>query len=260
MIDVDSLEFSYRDVPVLKGVSFQASPGDFVALLGPNGVGKSTLFRCMLGLLHPAAGVVRLDGTPVQEFTPGARAKKIAYIPQFTTPVYNYTVLESVLMGVAGQLGPIANPAHKHVKAAEAALDRLGISHLKNRGFGRISGGERQLALLARALVQNAGILIMDEPTASLDYGNQHRVLGIIKALCNDGYTVLLSTHNPDVAFQYANRAVMLLDGRAIADGPPRDVLTEQLISTAYQMFVELQTLSTSTGPVTVCLPKIIGD
>ena len=173
-IDVRTLSFSYGGAPVLQNVSFSARGGEVIALLGPNGVGKSTLFRCLLGFLKPQRGEVRIDGKALSDFSRRALAREIAYIPQSYSPTFNYTVRESVLMGVTAKLGALEGPTAAQQALVMRTLSQLGIAHLAERGSRKISGGERQLMLIARALVQNARVLIMDEPTANLDYGNSY--------------------------------------------------------------------------------------
>lgn len=233
-IEVKSLSFSYGKHDVLRELCFRVEKGTLTAVLGANGAGKSTLFRCLLGFLKPQSGEILLSGKPLSAYSRRETAAKIAYIPQLSEPIFNYTVLDTVLMGTTGTLNVLQRPGKQELDAAMRATERLGIAHLAQRGIGQISGGERQLALIARALVQNAEILIMDEPTANLDYGNQQRVLRQIRALAERGYTVLLSTHNPEHALRYANRILALQDGRAIADGPTRSVLDSELIHKLY--------------------------
>ena len=170
---VNDLRFAYGDHQVLRGVTFRAEYGEFLSVLGPNGVGKSTLFRCMLGLLTPTGGEATIDGRPIGAMTAAQLARHIAYIPQSHNPVFNFSVFDMVLMGTTAQTGTLSAPKKEHLARAEAALERLGIAHLKDRGYANISGGERQLVLIARAIAQQAKILVMDEPSANLDYGNR---------------------------------------------------------------------------------------
>ena len=190
-IEVKNVSFSYGSIDVLHGVDFTADSGDLVAVLGPNGVGKSTFFRCMLGFLKPREGEVLLNGKDIYAMPHADVAKEIAYIPQSASPAFNYTVLDTVLMGMTNQIGTFSTPKKEHRDTALAALESLGIADLAGRGCSRISGGERQLVLLARSLVQDAKILIMDEPTANLDYGNSFRVMQRIETLGAAGYTVI---------------------------------------------------------------------
>lgn len=253
-IQVENLSFAYGNHKVLHGVSFQAEYGEFVSVLGPNGVGKSTLFRCILGLLKPSAGQTRVDGESISRMTAVELAKKIAYIPQSHHPAFNYSVLDMVLMGATAQLGGLSSPGQKQVQQAEAALERLGILHLKDRGYSNISGGERQLTLIARAIMQQAKILVMDEPSASLDFGNRIRVMQTVLQLTREGYCVIQSTHDPDQAYRYSDKVLALHGGRVIAYGTPRETINETLISTLYGVEVEVCPMQNDT--VRVCVPK----
>ncbi len=234
MICVDKLTLSYGDRAVLRDVSFTLAPGCLTALLGENGAGKTTLMRCMLGLHARCGGGVYLDGREVRTRGAPALARQIAYIPQSHDPAFNYTVLDMVMMGTTSQLSALASPGQRQRARAMDALERMGVAALSGRGYLRLSGGERQLVLIARALAQNAPILLMDEPTASLDYGNRLRVLAQVRALTRDGYTVLLSTHEPQHALSYADRVVALHRGEKLCDGAPDDVLDEALLETLY--------------------------
>lgn len=252
-IQVTDLSFSYDRREVLKHISFQAEYGQFLSVLGPNGVGKSTLFRCMLGLLTPTSGGTDIDGRSIRSMTPAELARSIAYIPQSHSPVFNFSVFDMVLMGTTAQLGRFSSPGVPQKKLAEDALCRLDISHLRDRGYRNISGGERQLVLIARAIAQQAKILVMDEPSASLDFGNRLRVMETVKSLAADGYAVIQSTHDPDQAFLYSDRVLALHDGRVLAWGSPRDVLRGDLISTLYGVKVEVCSLRDDA--VRVCVP-----
>lgn len=253
-MEVKKLWFSYSDRPVLKDISFSAEYGQVLSVLGPNGVGKSTLFRCMLGLMKPRKGQILIDGTPVSALSSRALARKIAYIPQSHNPVFNYSVLDMVLMGTTAQLGGLSAPGKAQTKAAEEALGQLGIEDLRSRGYGSISGGERQLVLIARAMVQNARILIMDEPSSSLDYGNRLRVMDTARTLSRQGYTVIQSTHDPDQAYQYSDKILALYDGEVLSFGTPRETIREDVISRLYGTDVEVCSLREDA--IRVCVPR----
>ena len=238
-IDVRELSFAYGRRQVLRNVTFRAEPGQLVAVLGPNGAGKSTLFRCILGFLPRYRGDIALCGHALRSLDRRALARLAAYIPQ-----------TSVLMGA----DPFHAPGRRQQETADRALEQLGIQDLWDRGVNEISGGERQLALIARAMAQQARILLMDEPTASLDYGNQFRLLRQVRALADSGYTVLLSTHNPEHAFRFATHALVLQDGGVRAWGPVKETLTEELLRDMYRIPLTVADIPLAGGPAKGCV------
>ena len=234
MLEVQNLRFSFGVREVLKGVSFAATENELIFLLGANGAGKTTLFRCMLGLLHGYHGKILLNGQNVESLPAKELARRVAYIPQFHNPVFAYTALDMVLMGTNHRLSTFASPGRRERETAMQAMVQLGIEEFAGRNFQELSGGEQQLVLVARGLAQEAKILLMDEPTSALDYGNQLRVLDKVSALSAQGYTILLSCHNPQLAMLYARRVIALHDGRIAADGAPETALNPQLIRLLY--------------------------
>ena len=254
-IEVKNLRFRYGARPVIGDVSFTAEKGELLAVLGPNGVGKSTLFRCLLGFLKPVGGEILVDGKELGAYSRRELAKKIAYIPQSHSPAFDHTVLDSVLMGMTAQLGVFEQPGQAQREKALQMLRALGIEKLADRGCMKISGGERQLMLLARALVQDASMLIMDEPTANLDYGNSCRVMERVKKLGQTGYTIIFSTHDPNQAFSYATKVLALKDGGVMAVGAPEAVLTEDVLSRLYGIPVARCEMETVFGRKTICMP-----
>ena len=192
-----------------------------------------------------AAGIFRRD-----------LASKIAYIPQSYAPAFDHTVLDSVLMGMTAQMPVLAQPGPEQEQKAMQALQELGIEKLARRGCTRISGGERQLMLLARALVQDAGTLIMDEPTANLDYGNSSRVMQRVRKLGEKGYSVVFSTHDPNQAFSYATKVLALKSGRVLACGRPEEVLTQEILSALYGVQVSVCQVELPHGKRTICLAQ----
>ncbi len=251
---VEKLSFAYGEHKVLSEVSFEAEYGQFISVLGPNGVGKSTLFRCMLGLLEPTDGGAYIDGKSVSGMSAAALARHIAYIPQSHNPVFNFTVFDMVLMGTTSQTGSFSSPGKQQVKLARKALKRLGIWELRDRGYGNISGGERQLVLIARAIAQQAKVLIMDEPSANLDFGNRIRVMNTVRELTADGFCIIQSTHDPEQAYLYSDRILALHEGRVLAWDEPKGCFSEELISTLYGVDVEVHSLHDDS--VRVCVPK----
>lgn len=250
-LTVSHLTFAYpKAPPVLEDVSFTVPAGDFLSVLGANGAGKSTLFRCLLGGLEGYTGAISLDGRDVRTFSRRELAARIAYIPQIHRPTFGYSVLDTALMGLTRELSPFRSPSAEQEKRAMEALEQVGVAHLARRNFATLSGGEQQLVLIARALCQRSDVLLMDEPTSSLDYGNQLRVLQRVSELAGQGYTVILSTHDPQHALRFSRRVLALRDGRVAAFGDTREVLTETLLRRLYG--VDAALLDTAHGPVVV--------
>ena len=255
-IEVKDLCFSYGEREVLHGVSFKAEDGEFLSILGPNGVGKSTLFRCVLCLLRDYTGSITVEGRDAKTLSIREAAKLIAYIPQSSHPAFNYSVRDIVLMGTTSGLGTFSTPRKEDVRRVDEALEKIGISHLADRCFHRISGGERQLALIARALVQRSPVLMLDEPTASLDFGNQLLVLTQARELASEGYTVIQTTHNPEQSFMFSDRILAICGGEVLTEGRPRDVLTPDMMRRLYGVEVEVSSLFDDR--VRVCTPASV--
>ncbi len=255
-IDIKDLSFSYGKKQILFNMNFHADDGDLTAVLGPNGAGKSTFFRSILGFLKPSSGSIMLNGNDITSLSRSEIAKEIAYIPQTIATVFNYSVLDTVLMGITHTLKAFQSPDSSQKAHALEILDQLGIAHLAYSGCGSISGGERQLVLLARALIQDARILLMDEPTANLDYGNQYKVMQRISGLAKQGYTVIFSTHDPNQALLHSNRIFVMKKGHSVINGSPQEVLTEKNLSELYGIDVTLANVDLPSGSETlVCLP-----
>lgn len=252
------LHFGYGNGEVLRGASFTAASGELTSILGPNGVGKSTLFRCLLGLMKGYTGSITVDGEDTRRLSAHQLARKIAYIPQSHYPSFNYSVLNMVLMGTTSQVSLLSSPGEAQRRAAEEALERVGVAHLRDKGYTHISGGERQLVLIARALVQSARVLVLDEPTANLDYGNQIRVMEQLRQLTGEGYTVIQSTHNPEQAFLFSHNVVAMQAGRVLAEGAPSRVVTEELMASLYG--ADIRVCSLYDDRVRVCIPRSVTE
>ena len=244
MIQVQDLHFAYKKHKVLKGIDFDLHKGEVISLLGPNGCGKSTLIRLVLKLLD-AEDKIKIQGRSLQEYSHKEIASHIAYIPQYHNVPFNYSVLEMVVMGRISKLGFFASPSKKDYEIASLALERVGISKLKERPFGQLSGGQKQLVLLARAIAQEVNVFIMDEPVNGLDYGNQIRLLELINSLAGEGYTFLKTTHYPDHALLVSSRVVVMHEGKIIANGTPEEVIHSEMIENVYGIKAEIITHDT---------------
>ena len=240
LIETHALAYGHPGRTLGQGINLSVNTGEVLCVLGPNGGGKTTLFRTLLGLLPAHEGSIALRGKALQDCTPAERAQLMAYVPQAGNSYFAFTVRDVVLMGRTAHLGLFARPGVKDIAAANAAMAELNITHLADKVFTQISGGERQLALIARALAQESPLLIMDEPTASLDFGNQALILNEILRLKTSGRSVLFCTHDPDHALLCADRALLLHHGNVLALGSPREVVTTANLKTLYGVDVEL--------------------
>ena len=252
------LSCGYHGKPVLEHVSLKVSSGEIVCLLGPNGVGKTTLFKTLLGFLPPIAGSISVDGEPCAELNRRAFAQKVAYVPQNHEPPFPFSVLDIVLTGCASRLGVFDSPRKADRARAEEVLDELGIAHLRDRSYTEISGGEQQMALIGRSLMQDSSILMMDEPTAALDFGNQVAVLTCIRRMAARGHGVIMTTHNPDHAFLCGSKAVLITRDGEVMTGAVDDIVTEANLGRAYGIRVRLTEAEDDDGrPIKTCVPLL---
>ncbi len=253
---VADLAFGYRGAPIGHDVSWSLGAGEVLCLLGPNGSGKTTLLKTLLGLIPAQGGTITLDGRDLARHSRAELARRVGYVPQAHTAFFPFTVREVVLMGRAARVGLFSAPSAHDREAAHQALEALGITHLAHRTYTTISGGERQMTLIARALAQEPQILVMDEPTASLDFGNQTQVIGRVAALAASGLAIVLSTHDPDHAFACADQVALLRGGQMIALGPPQETLTAAMLKRLYGIDVTV----TYVGEIGryVCTPSFL--
>jgi iron complex transport system ATP-binding protein len=255
-LEARHLDFGYSGKRVGNDVSLAVEAGEVLCLLGPNGSGKTTLFKTLLGLLSSQGGQVLIDGADLAALRREEVARRVSYVPQAHAAFFPYTVREIVLMGRTAHLGVFSSPSHRDHEVALAAIERMRLAHLADSIYTRISGGERQLALIARALAQDAQVVVMDEPTANLDFGNQVRVLEHIQSLAQSGIGVLLSTHDPDQAFLCANRVAMLHEGRLARFGTPAEMITPDSLKQIYGVEVAVTRVKLSGGGERpVCIP-----
>jgi len=236
ILSVSGLSFSYHGAgqAVLHDLSLEVSAGTVTAILGPNGSGKTTLLRLLLGVLRPAAGAIRLAGRPQQGYSRRERSQLIGLVPQDEHIPFDFSVLEYVLLGRAPYLGPLQMPGEADRQVALAALEMVGLDPLQDRTLPSLSGGERQLATLARALAQQPQVLLLDEPTAHLDLSNQGRLLAILRKLAAQGKTLVLTTHDPNLAASVAGLIVLMRGGRVLTAGPSEATLTAEGLSATY--------------------------
>lgn len=251
-LSAHDLSIGYRNHLVGSNIALTLDPGEVLVLLGPNGAGKTTLFRTLLGLQRALGGSVLLDGKPIDAMRPAEIARHMAYVPQAHATEFSFTALDVVLMGRTARLGTFSSPGAQDEAVARDKLNALGIGELEDHDYTRISGGQRQLTLIARALAQEAPILVMDEPTASLDFGNQTMVLGRIRDLAREGYGIVLSTHDPDHALLVGTRVAIIAEGGLRAVGAPQQVVTAGMLSAIYRTEVIVE--DTPSGR-RVCVP-----
>jgi iron complex transport system ATP-binding protein len=263
VLSVETIVFGYPGRSrLLHDVSFTIGTGDILCLLGPNGAGKTTLLRCILGAQRVQGGRITIAGQEVRALAARELARRIAYVPQTASPHMPFSVTEMVLMGRTPYVRALAVPTYADYEMALRALDKVGIGHLAPQLYTEISGGERQLALIARALAQQARLLLLDEPTANLDLGNQIKVLQVIRELAEQGYAVLMTSHLPDHAFLLRIRVALLAQGTIAVSGWPEEVITDAVLSQLYNTRIrvaEVAVPEAGDAMVRVCIPLIDG-
>ena len=253
-LEIRNLNFSYRNHEVLRGLSLTVGDGEMISLLGRNGAGKTTLLRLIPGFLKAgSADSILIDGKPVAQMNLRERASYMAYIPQITRSVFPYSVRTSILMGCSNRLSLLQNPGPKEEKRVGEVIELLNLGSVADRNMETISGGERQLVLIARALMQDARLLILDEPTSFLDYGNQLLVMERIEELVRQGYSCIYSTHNPDLALSHSSRTVVMKDGAIVFDDSPSALQGCDILSKVYERKINIVT--TENGGM-VCIPQ----
>lgn len=252
-LEIQDLIFSYKDHSVLNGLNLSVSDGEMIALLGKNGAGKTTLLRLIPSFLNCQKGSVTIDGVCVGEMKLKDRARYMAYIPQITRSAFPYSVRTSILMGASNRLSLFQSPGRQEERKVEQIIGLLNLQGIADRNMDNISGGERQLVLIARALMQDARLLILDEPTSFLDYSNQLMVLERIGDLVKNGYSCIYSTHNPDLALGHSSRVVVMSDGVISFDGEPAALIGSDTLSRVYGRSIDI--VKTERGGI-VCIPE----
>lgn len=262
MLAFEHLQFHYKNrPPVLKDISFSLDEGECVCLLGPNGTGKTTLLKCLTGTLKPQGGRILLDGKAFLSMPAKERALHLAYVSQASTLAFPYTVREVVQLGRVCHLRLGASLSRHDIQIADEAMEHLGITHMAKRNFQTLSGGERQMVLIARALTQQADYLVLDEPTAALDYSNQVRILELIRHLSSEGYGILMTSHFPDHAFLCCSKAVLMRDGHVMAFDTPEKAVTSENLTSLYHVPVTVADVvlgnTSANEPQKVCIPLL---
>lgn len=255
-LEIRGASCGYGKRNVVEDISIKLESGEILCLLGPNGVGKTTLFKSILGFLKLQGGEILLDGQNVQTWSRKRLAKVLGYVPQAHTPPFPFEVLDVVVMGRTAHLSAAGSPSKADVAIAEEALEILDVTFLKNRIYTEISGGERQMVLIARALAQQPEILVLDEPTSNLDYGNQIRVLEQINRLARRGLGVIMTSHFPNQAFLCSTKVALLQRNNAFTIGSVDEVVTEENLKKAYGINVKItNTLNDRGESIRACIP-----
>ena len=237
ILDVRNLAFGYhKDRILFRNVNFSVDKGEIFCILGSNGIGKSTLLNCIANLLTPIEGEIRLNGLPMKNMDLKKIAKTIGYVPQMHDVAYAYEVRDYIVMGRAPYLGMFGKPSEKDYQLADRTMEELGISHLAGRAYTELSGGERQQVSIARAIVQQPDIIILDEPTNHLDYGNQLRMIHMIRKLAQSGYGVIITSHMPDHVLLLDGNVGILGDDEQLRVGTTREIMTKKNLEELYHV------------------------
>ena len=236
MLSVKNLSYKYGDFEVLKDISFDVQKGRLYALFGPNGTGKITLFKCIMGILDIGKkGEVRVKDKSVCDMKADGIARTIAYVPQEHKPPFPYLVKEVVLMGRTPHMGGIFGPKPEDIQATVRAMELVGILGIADRVYTNLSGGQRQLVLLARAFAQDTDILLLDEPTSNLDFKNQITIWNIVKKITSKGKTAIICSHDPNHVLWYCDDVILLgREGSILTKGKPKDVIRNEVLNKIY--------------------------
>ena len=256
---IDHLGFSYSPAShIFSDISFEVEAGSTVCLLGPNGCGKTTLLNCVIGLRKPSTGTVSVDGANIDDLGGAQVAQLLGYVPQEITAAFDYTVLDYVVTGCAPHMKWFKRPGEAEYAKAWEALERMGIERLAEHSYARISGGERQQVSIARVLTQKPAFILLDEPTSHLDFGNQIRVLDLVKDLAREGFGLLMTTHNPDHVLMLDGKVVAMQRGGGYKFGAARDIVTAETLHELYGIEIAIE--HSNAAAREVCIAVGVGN
>ncbi|WP_221410500.1 ABC transporter ATP-binding protein [Apibacter sp. HY039] len=254
-IELRQAELGYKKSVVLKNLNVELLTNSTVCLLGKNGAGKTTLFKSILGILPTLSGSININGKNIAHWNRNELARHIAYIPQAKTLPFPFSVFEVVLFGRTAYLSQFSSPSKKDKIIADACLEQLNIMYLKNRIFTHLSGGEQQMVIIARALAQQPSFLIMDEPTSSLDFGNQIKIIQEVNNLRNEKMGIFMATHNPDHAFMCDADVLVVHEGTLWKQGYCNDILTNETLKQIYGVDIDVIDLKHNDKERKICIP-----
>ena len=244
MISVENLAFSYKEKEIIKNLSFKLSGPAVCSILGPNGIGKTTFIKCLLGLNRKYSGKILINDKEIRDYDGRDFYSFVAYLKQGGKETSIYTVLDTVLLGLASRINPLLKPEKKDIDKVENILKELNIYNLKDEYVSRLSGGEAQMVYMARALVRDPEILILDEPESNLDYRNQLLILDLIKELAKKGKIIIFNTHYPAHALRFSDKSLLMSSGYNYRFGDTEDIITKENIENAYNIKVVVGDLS----------------
>ncbi|WP_147821878.1 ABC transporter ATP-binding protein [Salidesulfovibrio onnuriiensis] len=257
MLQVNDLSFRYsRESPILKDISFHVERGQICGLFGPNGCGKTTLFKCCLKFLRHNKGSVRMDGMDIQKASIRQMARMVSYVPQEHKPPFPYLVKDVVLMGRSPHLSSLFGVAARHKKKVREAMELIGITELAEKPYSRLSGGQRQMVLIARAVAQETPLLFLDEPTSALDFSNQIKVMNILRQIAAQGTTIVACTHDPNHVLWFCDSVVVLDKQRFVAQGKPREIMCDMILDDIYADMCRVHRWESTS----MVLPRHVGD
>ena len=249
----------YGKNTVLQNIGIAVSSGEILCLLGPNGIGKTTLFKTMLGFLPALGGTISIDGKSLGALTQQETARYIGYVPQSHSPPFAFQVLDVILMGRTAHLGVFGQPEKKDREIVEQIIETLGIGALRDRLYTELSGGERQMVLIARALAQEPAFILMDEPTSNLDFGNQALVLEQILKLKDRGIGVIMTTHYPEQVLLLNTRVTLIKKDKTVHTGTAKEVLTGENLRETYGIPVVVMEVAYQNRSLPFCQPILAG-